>query len=363
MKQNNTIVTFCVSFLAFGFFMYILYIWAPIIIPFVVAMLISFIIISLASFFIHYGLPKYIALILSLFIFALFLYIIWKIIDTNVQQLIIEAPWYQQKFLSIFDFYTNKYSIDSNILREQIFEWFNITTLLTSLATLFTSVIKNAGMIIFFTLFILLESNSFKTKLSLISGWEKSSLFSAIEQIQSDMKSYFKIKTITSLTVALISLIIMYFFGLDFLIFWAFIIFILNYIPNVGSIIAVTFPVLFSLVQFESLSLSIFFLLLMVAAQMIIWNIIEPRLMGNKLNLSPLVILISLIFWWTIWWPVGMLLAVPLMVMMNIVFAHNEHTRPIAILLSEKGIVKFTPRKWKSKNKLSIWKMKKLLKK
>jgi len=88
-------------------------------------------------------------------------------------------------------------------------------------------------MIIFFTLFILLESKAFRTKLTIISGGEKTPMFGALEQIQSDMKSYFKIKTVTSLSVSLISLIIMYFFGLDFLVFWAFIIFILNYIPSI----------------------------------------------------------------------------------------------------------------------------------
>ena len=111
------------------------------------------------------------------------------------------------------------------------------------------------------------------------------------------MKSYFKIKTLTSLSISLISAIIMYFFGIDFFIFWAFLILILNYIPSVGSIIAVSFPVIFSLIQFESLYITTIFMILMITAQVFIGNFVEPRLMGNKLNLSPLVILISLIFW------------------------------------------------------------------
>jgi len=363
MKQNNTILTFCVSFLAFGFFIYVLYIGSPIIIPFVVAMLLSFIIISLASFFRHYWVPKYLALIAALFLIFLFLYLTGEIIDSNVKQLIKEAPIYQENLILIFDIYADKYGINSTVVTQKLLETFTLTSVFTSLATLITAIVKNAGIIIFFTLFILLESKSFKAKLSLIAGGKKTPMFWAIEQIQSDMKSYFKIKTVTSLAVSLISLAIMYFFGLEFLVFWAFIIFILNYIPSVGSIIAVAFPVLFSLIQFESLSITLVFLILMAWAQIIIGNVIEPRLMGNKLNLSPLVILISLIFWWTIWWPVGMLLSVPMMVMMNIAFAHNAHTRPIAVLLSEKGVVKFTPGWKKSKSKLSLSKIQKLLNK
>ncbi len=363
MKQNNTIMTFCVSFLAFWFFMYVLYIGSPIIIPFVVAMLLSFIIISLTTFFRHFWVQKYLALFTSLFILALFIYLTGEIIDSNVKLLIREAPGYQERLIVIFDIYANKYGINSGLVSQQLLENFTLTSVFTNLASLITAIVKNAGMIIFFTLFILLESKAFRTKLSIIAGGEKTPMFWALEQIQSDMKSYFKIKTVTSLTVSLISLVIMFFFGLDFLVFWAFIIFILNYIPSIWSIIAVAFPVLFSLIQFESLTITIVFLILMAGAQIIIWNVIEPRLMGNKLNLSPLVILISLIFWGTIWWPVWMLLAVPMMVMMNIVFAHNEHTRPIAVLLSEKWVVKFTSTKKWWKTKLSISKMKKLLNK
>jgi len=343
--------------------MYVLYIGSPIIIPFVVAMLLSFIIISLTSFFKHYWVQRHLSLFASLFILGLFIYITLEIIDSNVKLLIREAPWYQERLIIIFDAYANNYGINSTLVSEKLLETFTLTSIFTNLASLITAIVKNAGMIIFFTLFILLESKSFKAKLSLIAGWEKTPMFGAIQQIQNDMKSYFKIKTVTSLSVSLISLIIMYFFGLDFLVFWAFIIFILNYIPSIWSIIAVAFPVLFSLIQFESLYITLIFLVLMAGAQMIIWNIIEPRLMGNKLNLSPLVILISLIFWGTIWGPVGMLLAVPMMVMMNIVFAHNEHTRPIAVLLSEKWVVKFTAPKKNGKTKLSIKNMKQLLKK
>lgn len=363
MKQNNTIMTFCISFLAFGFFMYILYIGSPIIIPFVVAMLLSLIILSLSSFFRSLWVQRYLALFTSLFILWLFIYITGEIIDTNVKLLIKEAPWYQVRLIEIFDLYADKYGVNSSLVSEKILETFTLTSVFTNLASLVTAIVKNAGMIIFFTLFILLESKSFKTKLSMIAWWEKTPMFWALEQIQWDMKSYFKIKTVTSLTVSLISLVIMYFFGLDFLVFWAFIIFVLNYIPSIGSIIAVAFPVLFSLIQFESLTITIIFLILMAGAQIIIWNVIEPRLMGTKLNISPLVILISLIFWGTLWWPVGMLLAVPMMVMMNIAFAHNEHTRPIAVLLSEKWVVKFTATKKSWKTKLSISKMKKLLNK
>ena len=128
----------------------------------------------------------------------------------------------------------------------------------------------------------------------------------------------------------------MYIFGLEFAIFFAFIIFLLNFIPNIGSIIAVTFPVIFSLVQFESLYLTSIFLALMIGVQVLMGNFVEPKFVGNKLNLSPLVIILSLVFWGSLWGVVGMLLSVPIMVIINIILAAIPSTRPIAILFSEK---------------------------
>ena len=363
MKKQWNLLTINVTILTLGFFIYVLYIGASIVIPFVVAVLLSFIIISITNFYHSKWLHKTFSFIVALFTIGIVFYAIWKIINSNVEEIILAAPEYQEKLMLLFDSYAEKYSINSTVVRDEIIGKLDIPALLSSAASIITSVVKNAGIILFFTIFILLESKSFRAKLALITGGEKSTFFNVFEQVQDDMKSYFKIKTITSISVATISAIIMYFFGLDFFVFWAFIIFLLNYIPNVGSIIAVSFPVLFSLVQFESIYATTIFLTLMVVAQVFIWNLVEPRLMGNKLNLSPLVILISLIFWGTLWGPIGMLLSVPIMVMINIVLAHIEVTRPVAILLSERGMVKFHGMKWLWKWKFSIKKMQKLLKK
>ena len=93
----------------------------------------------------------------------------------------------------------------------------------------------------------------------------------------------------------------MKFFHLDFALFLAFVIFLFNFIPNVGSIIAMSFAFALSLIQFDSYSSSLFMFALLVSIDMGMGNIVEPQFMGNRLNLSPLVIIISLVFWGTIW--------------------------------------------------------------
>ena len=150
----------------------------------------------------------------------------------------------------------------------------------------------------------------------------------------------------------------MSFFLLDFAIFWSMLVFILNFIPNIWSIIAVLFPSLLSLVQpWFSLYDSIFMISGLTWIQIMMWNIIEPKFMWNRLNLSPLVIIISLWFWWTLWWIVGMLLSVPIMVIINIILAKIPITRPIAIFLSEKWELQIDD--WeelsKSRKKLLKW--------
>jgi len=121
---------------------------------------------------------------------------------------------------------------------------------------------------------------------------------------------------------------------------------LLNFIPNIGSIIAVIFPVTISLIQFQADAfywiISFQFIVItsmLIGIQVFMGNVVEPRWLGNSLNLSPLAILISLTVWWGIWGVVGMFLSVPIMVILNIVLANFEKTRKIAIFLSQDGNV------------------------
>ena len=121
---------------------------------------------------------------------------------------------------------------------------------------------------------------------------------------------------------------------LDFVIFSALLIFILNFIPNIGSFIATLFPILIGLINY-GFSLRVLLVATgLVLTQFIIGNIIEPKITGKNLNLSPIVILISLIFWGWTWGIVGMILAVPLTSAVKIIFEHIEVLKPIANLIS-----------------------------
>jgi predicted PurR-regulated permease PerM len=142
-----------------------------------------------------------------------------------------------------------------------------------------------------------------------------------------------------SLITGVSSFIALLIIGVDTPLFWAFLIFILSFIPVVGALVAVLFPATIALFQFGDLTH--FFLVLGIIGfiQLIVGNILEPRIMGNSLNVSSLVVILSLSFWGMIWGITGMVLSVPITVIMIIFFSQFPATKSVAIILSEKGEV------------------------
>jgi len=337
-KESNTLLNFLILLIFFVLIFYILYIWASLIIPLIIAALFSFAIIWLSNFYKKLKIWSFLAFALSLWTYIFIFWWIWTLIGSNIEDLIRLLPSYQDRvseiFVQVFKFFHLEWVINLN----NIFNKINVASIVSNVAQTVSDIFSSAWIILFYVMFILLEYRYFKDKLDLmINDWyKKKQVFEILEKIRTDVKSYFVIKCLVSLVTASLSYIVMYSFNLDFAIFWALLIFVLNFIPSVGSIIAVSFPALLSMIQFEIYYFIVLMISLLVMIQVLMWNIIEPKFMGNKLNLSPLVIIIALWFWWSIWWIVWMLLSVPIMVIINIIFAKIPATRPIAILLSEK---------------------------
>ncbi len=337
-KENHNIVNFSLILMLMFMLFYILYIGASLIIPFIIALLFSFAIIWLSNFFKWFKIPAFISFIMSLAVYSFIFWGIWKLIGSNIDELINLLPEYQTKVYTIISSAFEFAHIPEPTSITEVLQKLNLQYIFTLAVWGVTSIFSSAGIILFYVLFILLEYRHFKQKLNLMfnKSSSKAHVLEIIEKIKKDIKSYFVIKTTVSFITALFSYIIMTAFWLDFAIFWAMLIFILNFIPSVWSIIAVMFPALLSLIQFEWYYAVVIMTSWLVWIQVMMWNIVEPRFMWNKLNLSPLVIIIALAFWWSLWWVIGMLLAVPTMVIINIILAKIPVTRPLAILLSEK---------------------------
>lgn len=151
--------------------------------------------------------------------------------------------------------------------------------------------------------------------------------------------SYLFVKTVINVILGLISFVVMLFLGIEFAVFWAVLIAFLNYIPYLGSLVGVVFPVLLSLVQFGTVAWAVVVMIALTAVQVFVGGFLEPRMMGRAFNLSPLVVLLALAFWSTLWGLPGAVLAVPMTASLVLVLAEIHATRPLAVMLSASGKV------------------------
>ncbi len=192
-----------------------------------------------------------------------------------------------------------------------------------------------------YTIFMLLERRRLLDKVNLLSsdGAQRAAVRDTMGDIGDMVRQYITVKTATNLVTAGISYGLMTLIGVDFAGFWALLIFVLNFIPIVGAVSAITLPVLLALVQPDGggMQMALITLGLLVGAEQVMSSGIEPRLIGKSLNLSPLVILMSLAVWGSLWGFAGALLAVPITVTVMIILTQFEPTRPIAIMMSDAG--------------------------
>lgn len=321
---------------------YILSIGQTFIIPFLLALFLTGFIVAIASFFNKHVRNAPLSYFFSVFSLFIIFYFISKIFTSNYSQLLEVAPTYQSKVVWFLQSLSTEYPAFKNINFDTIIWYINIPTLVSYFGNAITSFLSNTSIVLIYTLLFLLEYRYIKEKMILLvwRSTHENQILLTVHQIREDISSYFLYKSMVSGTIALLSYVVMFAVGLDFAGFWAFMIFILDFIPNIWSLLAMIFPIAFGFVQFDSLTLPIINAIGIIGVQMIMSNIVEPKVMGNRLNLSSLVIMLSLGFWGILWWGIGMLLAMPIMVSLNIVLSKFEATKWIAVLMSEKWEIK-----------------------
>jgi AI-2 transport protein TqsA len=268
------------------------------------------------------------------------LYFFTQIIFSSFNSIIQSHHDYNENLSNLISLINNEFQIDlKSYIKNQSAE-ISIAGFAEMLFDAISNIVSSTLLIIIFTIFIFIEEKYFSKKLNQFlseSKTEYKSLSNTLEKIEWSVAKYLGIKTLSSLLTGFLSLIVFYICDLNFAVFWAFLIFLLNYIPTIGSLLATLFPVAFSMLQFGEFTTASVILVVVGAIQIIIGNLIEPRWMGNSMNISPLVSILSLMFWGLIWGTTGMIVSVPFTVVIIIILSEIEGTRPLAILLSEKG--------------------------
>jgi AI-2 transport protein TqsA len=326
---------------------FILFIGQKLIIPFILAIFIWYLInvLSFAIMKLKIGgraLPASLRYIASVLLIVGILSVFFTFITKNVSEVIQVAPEYQAKIEPMIDKVYGWLPFEKPPPLKEFAAQFDFSGLIKNVAGALGSLAGNAGLISIYVMFLFLEQRSFGPKIKGMArgNIKETEVLKIIEQIDRDTRKYIGIKTFSSLTTALLSYGVMTWAGLDFAAFWALLIFFFNFIPTVGSILATVFPSILALIQFESPSTVGLVIGGILATQILVGNLLEPRLMGNSLNLSPLVILLSLGLWGSLWGVSGMFLCVPITVIAMIICSHFPQTRSIAVLLSGNGQIK-----------------------
>jgi AI-2 transport protein TqsA len=216
---------------------------------------------------------------------------------------------------------------------------FDFGLILKSIFNSLTEMLGNAFLIIIYALFIFLEEANFHNKLKAVFAKNNrlKEVSGILDKIEKSTSSYIGLKTLVSLITGVASYIALLIIGIDSPVFWAFLIFMLNFIPTIGSLIGTVFPAIFCLLQFGEFTPCLMVLIFVGLIQVLVGNLLEPKLMGNSLNVSSFVTIFALSFWGALWGVTGMILSIPITVIMIIIFSHFEKTKAIAIMLSDKG--------------------------
>ncbi len=334
-KKITTVLIGIVTIIAIGA---VIKITQTVLLPFVVAVLLSFILNPLIEFLNKIHIPKIIAIILVILMLFGFCYLIGLFLYASVDSFIKEYPKYQQRFIRITDSFSvlmdTKLKIPEGLFTE--IDWAgairgSLVSLSGSFMGFFSSLIITSILLVF----ILLEQPLLKYKLVKAFPRETYKKIGLIfihtnKQIGRFLSVKLFISFLTGFSIWLCLKII----GLDFAFIWGALGFFLNFIPNFGSVIVMLITILMGFVQFfpstgKILAVSIS----MILVQTVFGSFLDPKLQGYKLNLSPLLIIFSLILWGWLWGIAGMFLAVPITAVIKIVFENIPFMYPVSVLM------------------------------
>ena len=322
----------------------LLYVTRDLLTPFALAIFIWLIIDAFARWMDNLSpkFPYWLALTIAILtVVALMLGFIFVIVDT-VGDVVQDAPRYEKRLGEIFSWIAEKTGRE-NMTFASLNESFGITEKLQGgLATFAASVqgvLSQFFLIAMYVVFLFAAQSSFPKKMDdLFPDSEKRGQAAKVgDRIRESIEKYLSVQTIISLMQTVISYIGMTALGLDNALFWALVIFVLNYIPIVGGLAAVALPCIFAIVQFDSLGQVGILALILFGAQTVIGNTIQPKMMGDSMNMSALVVILALSVWTALWGGVGAFLSAPLTVIIMIILAQFPSTRWIAVLLSADG--------------------------
>lgn len=329
---------------------WVLAIGRGVILPVVASLILAYIVLGLAELVARIPavgphIPAPVRHLAAVLVIGAALFALMSLILSNVGQVVALAPDYQQRLLATIQSVATRMGVETEptweTLRRDVLGEINVQQVLGTTVASLSSFVATFAIVLVYAGFLLTETGAFARKIARLSDdpGKVAHIRQVIGDINRRIGTYLVMKTGINVLLGLVSYAIMRVAGIEFAGFWALMIGLFNYIPYLGSFLGVLFPVSLAVLQFGELWPVLMIALALSAAQMLVGNFVEPWLMGNSLNLSPFVILVSLVVWSSIWGMAGAILAVPITAILVIVLSEFRGTRPIAVLLSRDGNV------------------------
>ncbi len=335
-------IFYLILFLAVVLAGFLLKTMSSVIIPIVLSFILSLVLLPIIKKVnLKTGIPWVISSLIIVLLFFVALLGVTSILVGSLSGIIAEYSKYESRFMSIYQLIAKSlnFEIDNTkSLFQNLWTSLKVREYTQKAAVSFSSGVisfsKSLFLISIMSAFILLEMRLTKRKIHYAFKENREKVSRISHQIVNQTVRYISIKFFISLATGFICFITTWIIGLDFPIVWGFLAFIMNFIPIFGSVISVGATTLFCLVQFyPNWGKTVFILLFLTAVNMILGNIIEPRIEGKNLGISPVAILISLSIWGYIWGFTGMLIAVPLTVIIKIICENLDYMKSAAIFL------------------------------
>lgn len=321
---------------------------APVILPFTIALLLAMVMYPLVLGLDKLRIPRLGSIFLAVLIIITGLCVIGMVIFTSGRTILSLYPKYEDRLTEIYvwvaHFFELPYNADLTFF-QNLWSQLGVRTMVRNLtfsfSGLFFQFMQNAFLTVLFVGFLLVEASYFRKKLELAFESKRSGQIKQMgDDIMRQVSRYLTAKFLLSLVTGLVVAIGLRLVGLEFAIVWGIVQFVLNFIPSLGSIVTGLAVALFALIQFwPEPGPVILTIVVMLGSNMIIGNVLDPKIIGDNLGISPLMVLTSLVIWGWLWGFAGMILAVPMMVIIKIVCENFPFLEPISILLGSRKAV------------------------
>lgn len=305
-----------------------------ILLPLMFAVFLSVLVWPLVNWMVRHRVPRVLAIIVALLLVTATMLAGTAIVTDAMAEFTAQIPSYQAPLKAQADLINSwllRQGLDPIVELDTIFQPDIVLGLVRGVALGIAGILSNVVLVVLVMAFILLEASELGTKLVVVFGEREGQ--SWVTDAGDRVQRYLGIKTFFSALTGLLLGLFLAWLGLSFPVMWGFLAFTLNFVPAIGSIVASIPPIALALVEFGPAG-ALVVALAYLAVNFSIGNVIEPRVMGRRLGLSPFVVILSLLFWGYIWGPGGTLLGVPLTVIVKLVLESSPNTRWLAMLLA-----------------------------